>query len=302
MKRIFTTLSAVVGLYYLSFAQLQLQNGGFEQWTGDNPNNWYHIEQLLSNFGLSADLVRKETTGVPQGTACVKLINQTVTVPGQGSIVLPGLISLGQLDFSQSQGIVWGKIPFAARPDTIKFYYKFETAGPDTNGFNFVFSKGGNDIGGSGSNSFFILPPAANFTQVAIPISYSSSQTPDSLSLVIISTLEEDATEGTQLLIDDIRFVYAGGGSVSLQDVLLSGSVRVYPNPASEGLHVNVPAEFIGYVIEIADLQGRVLLSASISDTHNTISLTNIPNGQYVTRIISKDKGIVRTESIQVAH
>lgn len=297
MKKTFT-LIAIMALFFSVRAQ-QLQNGGFENWTGNNPDNWYNIDALTGQFGLTTDLVQQVTINVPIGTYCVKLLNDSVIIPGQGATVLPGILSAGPLSLSQTEGIVWGKLPYAFRPDSLSFLFKYVPTNADTCGFSYSLTKNGVKVAGQDAGYFLLLPSTANFVRITIPWDYVSTDVPDSLSLVFISSLADNSQKGSTLWLEDVKII-GGGGSVGIEDLQIASAVKVYPNPTSDVVKVSVPEKFVGYTLQIVDVQGRIVAVQSINEVLTSVALTELANGQYFVRILSTDNGVIRQDQITV--
>ena len=83
-----------------------------------------------------------------------------------------------------------------------------------------------------------------------------------------------------------------GGSTTSIQDQEL-GEISLYPNPTSQILYVTVENMEDFHLIEIRDLQGRIITEKSITSTQTTFDLSEIPNGMYLVQLIAKNK--VRT-------
>ena len=60
------------------------------------------------------------------------------------------------------------------------------------------------------------------------------------------------------------------------------GEVRVFPNPAKDILHVQLPDGASVANIVITDLPGRTLLRAEISSLNSSVSVAGIPAGVYI--------------------
>jgi hypothetical protein len=64
---------------------------------------------------------------------------------------------------------------------------------------------------------------------------------------------------------------------------------KVYPNPATSQLTVEIEGQASFENLELIDALGRVLVRESLNDSgKNTIDLTNIPSGMYVVRLYGK--------------
>jgi len=80
-------------------------------------------------------------------------------------------------------------------------------------------------------------------------------------------------------------------------DTLSSGSVaslaalgvRVYPNPATSQINVNLQNEGSG-VVTISSLEGKVLQETTISSGLNTINVADLPSGVYTILFTSNNK------------
>lgn len=297
MKKTFTLIAALV--FFWSAQAQQIQNGGFENWTGGNPDNWYNIDALTAQFGLTTDLVQQVTTNVPVGTYCVKLLNDSVVIPGQGATVLPGILSAGPLSISQTEGIIWGKLPYAFRPDSLSFLFKYVPSGADTCAFSYSLTQNGAKVAGMDAGYFLLLPASPNFVRITIPWDYVNSNTPDSMTLVFISSLAESSQKGSTLWLEDVKII-GGGGSVGIEDLQLASTVKVFPNPTSDVVKVSVPDKFVGYTVQIVDAQGRVVAVKPLTEQTTNVNINDLANGQYFTRIISPENGVIRQDQITV--
>jgi hypothetical protein len=68
------------------------------------------------------------------------------------------------------------------------------------------------------------------------------------------------------------------------------GSIRLWPNPATDMLNVELPASVqLPLRLTLIDLTGRVLLSHEISQPHSVISLSGLPRGAYFCRLASRE-------------
>ena len=78
-----------------------------------------------------------------------------------------------------------------------------------------------------------------------------------------------------------------------------STDLRVYPNPASNLISLQLPAEYGKITVRIHDLTGRVVLNKNI-DNHQ-ISIADLPNGTYFLQCIT-DSGQIFRAKFLVAH
>ncbi len=90
----------------------------------------------------------------------------------------------------------------------------------------------------------------------------------------------------------------AAGTSFYTQEITVEGCAglldhgmgyKVYPNPASTQLTVEIEGQASYENLELFDAMGRVLIRESLNDSgKNTIDLSNIPSGMYVVRLLGK--------------
>lgn len=78
-------------------------------------------------------------------------------------------------------------------------------------------------------------------------------------------------------------------------------AVDVYPNPAASNLNVVLPAGVKGS-IAVFDLTGKQIISESLTDATNSVSVANIPAGTYLYRIADTDGKLVQAGKVAVSH
>jgi hypothetical protein len=190
MKKI-TFLIATVLL--ANFANAQLTNLGFENWTNDEPDGWWSFDQLAP-----IDMCVQETDA-HSGNYAVKV--QTVDFAGQTSAGAFGLTNFTE-DETESG------IPYTLRPTEFSFWAKYSTAGDDSvlvvaqltkwNGAEaIVVGEAGEILKGTGST----------YTQYTPQFTYTSSDTPDSLQIIVLVAQPElgIATLGSYVILDDFE-------------------------------------------------------------------------------------------------
>jgi len=72
---------------------------------------------------------------------------------------------------------------------------------------------------------------------------------------------------------------------------LSNDNVSIFPNPASDYLHIEQSEAYISYV-EIINLQGQVIKSQVILGNQCTLDLSNVSAGVYILKIYT-DSGFV---------
>ena len=89
-------------------------------------------------------------------------------------------------------------------------------------------------------------------------------------------------------------------GTVGLGEGQL-GQVKLFPNPASSSVSIEVAEDWIGSAITIYDMQGRVIQTALISSEVTNIDASNWAAGVYRVALMSGD-GLFTMKSLVVQH
>ena len=74
----------------------------------------------------------------------------------------------------------------------------------------------------------------------------------------------------------------------SLVDENPTKNIKIYPNPASDVIHIE-GLENGNHQIYIYDMLGKVVCSAQTSDSNMEINITHLPDGMYIVKIDGTD-------------
>jgi hypothetical protein len=80
--------------------------------------------------------------------------------------------------------------------------------------------------------------------------------------------------------------VYITGNTAEVGTVAATTVVSVYPNPATNVVHVKGIEENAGY--RCMDIAGRLMLEGQISKTNNRIDTKALAPGSYILQIVTK--------------
>ena len=85
---------------------------------------------------------------------------------------------------------------------------------------------------------------------------------------------------------DTITFIINAENANAVQDYSLSDALKIYPNPATETLDIEIDQLYSNQVsIEIVNLLGKRVYYSSFSSTgRNTINIQSLPAGIYLVR------------------
>lgn len=257
-----------------------ITNGGFENWTGNPayPVGWADDQSVTG--GLS-DCVTQDTINYVEGHSSVKLKTDTLIVSGVGAFMDEGQIYYGGGVFvtSPQPNIIFHGTAFTSRPDSIQFSYKYSPVGGDTGTYNFDLTNWSSNAQQSITQDHMVLfSTNNNWVNVSHALHYSSNQNPDTLSLNFHTSYEVQQTKGTTLWVDAIKLVYNGTSAVD--ELHLSTTVSLYPNPASVIIKVASTENTDGMHTEIFDINGRAVLSSTLQN--NNIDVSQLAKGEYL--------------------
>ena len=84
-------------------------------------------------------------------------------------------------------------------------------------------------------------------------------------------------------------------GTVSTEEIIVKDEMAVYPNPVREQAHILYPASANPALVELYDLQGRLVRSQT--NALESLNMEGLPAGQYVMKVTLED-GTVYTDKV----
>ena len=324
MKKVFLFIALAVVTSTVS-AQ-QLYNGSFETWYSRlQPDGWGTWAAAIANYnGVLGDslnrLVWRDSTthaSYPNDTLSVRMVVDTCTFPSQGQLTLAGFISLGGAFYvpppDTAPGLYFGYYPYKKKPDSLIFDYKYIPAAGYFDSAVVVMTMNRFDSIHQAEVMYlynsWILDTASAWTHHSIPLvgKYAVIDTfaPDSIQLVIISSVASHLHRGTTLWLDSIHF----DASVNIIDTPLAvidfkyiNVVNAYPNPASSRLNILVQPSEVGSSIQLYDADGREVYSGIIDRQNYSINTQSLAAGIYSLRIPSSDHITIYCGQVSIVH
>ncbi|MBL0257888.1 MAG: T9SS type A sorting domain-containing protein [Bacteroidetes bacterium] len=212
MKQIFTSLFILVLFLRPFYLAAQIPNGDFENWSLDidgnlNPDSWATLN------------------GVPD--TCV--FQYTPAYSGNYSMRVatydPGI--------GAQPGIAYVEFPYACRPTQIHVCVKTTIMSGDIGFVLMELHNGDSSIAAMDSCTFKFYTTTNTFQCFDFPISYISSLTPDSATVMIIAGNFLGAQLGTEIIVDELSFNCLTG--IDETTIPVTATVgRNYPNPARD--------------------------------------------------------------------
>lgn len=277
MKKI--VFLSVIAFSLSAHAQQTIPNAGFETWTNsfiyEEPTGWATLNPGIA-LGLPTTVTK--STSAHSGTYAAKLKTVGADFDGDNVVdTIPGIAFLGTLDII-SQTTNEG-IPFSGMPDTLAAWTKYNS--PSANDQFLIIATltkwnaalgMRDDIASatifSGSNTSVYTRQTAEFT-------YFSTDTPDTLSLMILSSAGQVPAINAELFVDDISFIYNNTSNLNESSI---STWNVFPNPATDNITINATSE------------GEILLTDALGKTIETISVT--PNNPTLVTVAHLSNGL----------
>lgn len=296
MKKVLS-ITAICLLGLTANAQ-STSNLDFENWTNDPTLGFPMPDGFWATNGLYA--TTQEIIGSQNGANHVRLntlfVPAGVPFPAQDTVV-PGICMTGALNtttFQIEAGEPWTG---TGQPASFDGYVKYTTQGNDTSIVYVEFLFGGNIIG-IGIAGF--SGAQTNWTNVNIPISWSTADTPDSVTILFASSAGNlfnigTDTDGTVFEVDN--FSFSGGGTSSIEEVAETKNVSIFPNPAKD--LITITTNNNADKVELYDITGKLVKTISVTKATTITSVSNLDAGVYFYKA-TKDDAIVEEGKIQV--
>lgn len=307
MKKIFTLLA--ICLFVSALSAQTIPNAGFEQWTSDNEATGW-----ASTFSMNLQLTTldyssaEKSSNSHSGYFAMGLhpyaINLMVT-----SFTLPGIAHLGTFnpDFDLTslmgglmgggggidagsfiEGMVQGGIPCNRVPQSVKAWIRYVPNTDDAMSITVRCYSNGEVVAEGIYNQTLA---SYGYEQVTIPVTATSSTTPDQLNIIINCGNKE----GTNLYIDDVELVMDGGGSGIEEpaNVIFSAG----PNPTRDILTIT-PTVAGSYQAIMFDMNGREVWAGQSLQGATKVDVSNLSEGVYFLKVTAN--GLTRTEKVLV--
>jgi hypothetical protein len=278
MKTINTFLLTII----TSTCMAQIPNASFENWETKTimgkqitePTGWYTTNwgSILSNAPVNVT----KTSEAHEGNFAMKLSN----LANEDRIVAnASSISMKGIEFID-------KFPINGKPTSLKGFFKYKYSSKDTCIITVMLYKDGNNIG---FGQFSTDSLTTNYTAFNADIAYyltDSTDKPDSASIFIwAASIFSDETPwnpSVELWIDALSFYPALTTSVAKikKD---EPSFTMYPNPATNLLHIQLKESASPTVIEIYDITGKALMNITTSEKQakQSIDISELKRGIY---------------------
>ncbi len=317
MKHLFTIVLFCMALNS-AFAQTKsandnfvIPNGGFETWynvvvgpslnyddIGTGPaDNWMATLNSLMAVPASAGgpgpVTVFKSTDAHTGGFAAKAVSANFPL-GPITIFIPGMLGTAKMDMIGVRALLGKPCP-DCKPSRFKGYYKFEPVNGDSCTAVILLSKWNSSAKKRdtiGYGKMVEHSAVGTYTPFDIQINYSGTGTVDTMTMLVVSSAGFNVKNftgsvgqpGNTMYVDDLTLDYPSG----IQQVFSHEvSVVVYPNPASDLLHIDLSKDVRGGSIEIYTLEGTKISTHAVSSTTNTIPVNNLGAGSYFYRLMA---------------
>ncbi len=314
MKKLFTLVlaflatGAVMAQTKSTAVNFAIPNAGMENWytipvvnyedLGTGPtDNWLgtlnSLYALPQSAGGPGPLTIFKTTDAHSGTYAAKAVSNIFPL-GPTTIFIPGMIGTAIMDNVNVRALIGRPCP-DCKPTHLKGYFKFEPVNNDSCAVVLLCSRWNStakkrDTVGYGK---FVQHTAVNsYTQFEVPVNYTGSGTVDSISLLIVSSagfnvvnfLGSVGQVGNTMYVDDLVLDYPSG----VQQVLMPEvNMKIYPNPASDVLHISLSKALRNASVEIYNVSMERIGTYSVTGSATNVGVGSLPAGSYYFRLMS---------------
>ena len=286
----------------LASAQAQtIPNGGFETWALRNsveaPTGWVTTDDVAAALvGTAFTGTYTKVTDAHGGTYAARLESKNTLL----SIVVPGAVGIGTK--VGANVALPGGIPFTGRPTMLQFYYKLsgpQLVAASDGAFAQValtrYVNGATQTLATARQVFTTV--TSTYVLAQVPLTYTSSATPDSVHLVLSSgaiiTATAGPVAGTVFQVDDVSFT---GTATATRDAALSAALTVAPNPSPDGRYLlHAPPTLLAGTLAVTDATGRVVrreAALTTSAPTRALDLSGLAAGFYTLQLVA-DQGLV---------
>ena len=281
----------ILSIICLNTKAQQVQNQGFELWTGSFANNWGSVSEAIVNGGKANPHLEVQTTTSHSGNYAMLLQNQNLLIAGGNAA--PGTICTCPIVFNG--GPILGFNAYNYTPTSYDFWYQFNAVGGDNARTQLYLTKW-NSVNNKrdtlASASQLITGPTSSYTQITVPITWLiSGQTPDSMQLSFTSSIKQvggGVPAGGTLYIDDVNFNVTATGIENRQT---NNLINIYPNPSNGlfNLSISLFDNRRKWGIEVYNLIGECVHSQIATSSNCQIDLSSLSNGIYNINITSAE-------------
>lgn len=314
-------VATIFVLPHTAQAQSLIPNGEFEDWSGSeliysDPQQWSSLNETHFLLGYE-DFTVQRTEDAIEGNYALHVETQKLCSDQDGFEVcylVPGTAVLGDIFINPTDlAIITFGVDFNERPEALNGWYKYFPVLGDSCHIEVELSRFNDAVGQReviGFGEFFQAEAVTQYTQISIPITYSSESTPEKIRIVarsgVISQVHNEAyPNGSTLLLDWINLgdeiVTTGLSSFERPD-----PISVYPNPSNSIAQYQLTLDNPGsYQVQVYSTTGSRVFAESVYSSgllQDVIDVSNWPSGPYMMTVSDERGRAVATQTMMVGH
>jgi hypothetical protein len=293
MKKLLLSLLLISNI---GFLYAQLPNGGFENWTGGEPNGYFSINILLNALGGPSTVTK--SSDARSGSSAVKLeVKEYTNIFSIKDTATALLFSTNSNNVSDS------KFPVNFRPSGLRGYYKFSTSKNDNAGIAMLFykwnpaTKTSEEIGVC-AFEFKTSNQSSTYKEFTAVYFADNVTVPDSANLIVTCGDDDLPIPGTTLLLDDLSLL---GSSVATELATSALKVSFAPNPANDLLSIN-NLDPQAFKLTIKSMDGKLIHESLVQEANLNLSTSNYPTGMYLVELRDKDALLLQKSKFVIQH
>lgn len=284
-------------------------NSGFESWVTNSegsvsysvPQSWIPVdpfETYLNDLFGNPNYTIHSTTQTSTAHSGNYAVQMAVAVSNTGDTIGGALFSAPtclQLVNALFNGAPATGFPLAQRPANLNFYYKKNTVGNDTCGFEVIITKWNSTTHTRDTlmDQTRYMNTAANWTMYSFPLTYAFNEYPDTMLIAGGIYGNNGAYHiGTLFTVDD--FTFSGNVPIGIEEHSKLMEAVVYPNPFSETARIELHSRQLeNGTFELFDVLGnKVRGMDGLTGTGLTIDREGLPAGIYFYQLVDAGKMI----------
>ncbi len=275
----------------------QVQNPGFENWTGAYPTSWGSYSEMLAGIGFPGAGLETKSSNFNSGSFSVLLENKAVAALG-GQIV-PGFVNTGPVTYDLTNSkVVQGRQAYSTQATSYSFFSIYTPTLTDSAYSQVFLTKWNGTSRDTVAFGFTVFPVGnATYMQTTVPINYLIMTAPDSIQLLFISSIKGTPPAGSQFFVDDVNMI----SSMGVQSLNADGTFsNVYPNPAVNTITFATNDEKAKYA-KVYDLTGRAVTTIELTGKITKADISSFENGLYIYVITDADNNKISTSKFNVS-
>lgn len=281
MKTTVLTLMMVACFCFQS--QAQVPNGGFETWTGNDPDGWVTTNGLMQ-LGNPQSVFQSSDAHSGTSACEIRTINVVNKIPGVGIPDFTGSVFTGKQVFTTS----YFGFPYSQKPSMLRFWYKYNARSNDTASILAYTTRWDAALNKRDTLAIAmskITDSVGVYTKREVYFYVMDSiHTPDSAVVLFASSSVLANKVGAVLLLDDVEFA---GGNVGISESTQL-AFSIFPNPVIDG---NVQLIFQQsealVTVNVFDVQGRKVFEQQGKALTGKLSVSTsmLPSGIYMVSV-----------------